>query len=82
MMWMAESYDHIVRDWEELVALRDYIAANPGKGGLSENEFLIQAHRLEKKKKCRLKVCRTGQAECLSYADSSASGFRIGRLRI
>ncbi|MGI8431963.1 MAG: carbamoyl-phosphate synthase large subunit, partial [Chthoniobacterales bacterium] len=41
-VWMAESYDHIVRDGEELVALRRYIAANPEKGGLGGKEFLLE----------------------------------------
>jgi len=40
-VWMAESYDRILRDWEELQALRDYIAANPAKGNLSDGEFFL-----------------------------------------
>ncbi len=39
---MEESYDHIVRDWEELAALREYIAANPAKGSLPEREFVLE----------------------------------------
>ena len=43
---MAESYDHIVRDWEELVALRDYIVANPEKGKLGEGEFVLETREV------------------------------------
>ena len=48
-VWMPESYDHIVRDWEELVALREYIAANPGKANLSASEYLlVETHQLQR----------------------------------
>ena len=29
--WQAESYDRIIRDWDNLVQIRDYIAHNPAK---------------------------------------------------
>ena len=46
-VWMPESYDHIVRDWRELLAFRQYIAANPEKAGLSDGEFVLeQMHAL------------------------------------
>ncbi len=41
-VWMAESYDRIVRDAKELAALRDYITANPRKAGLRDGEFLLE----------------------------------------
>jgi len=31
--WMDESYDHVVRDAQELAAFRNYIACNPAKAG-------------------------------------------------
>jgi REP element-mobilizing transposase RayT len=34
-LWQEESYDHILRDEEELIGYRQYIAANPAKAGLS-----------------------------------------------
>lgn len=37
-VWQKESYDHLVRDREELTRIRGYIAANPGKAGLSTRE--------------------------------------------
>ncbi len=41
-VWMPESYDHIVRDEEELRAWRQYISANPAKGELREGEFVLE----------------------------------------
>ena len=41
-VWMRESYDHIVRDWNELLNWRRYIAANPRKARLSEGKFMLQ----------------------------------------
>ena len=45
-VWMSESYDHIVRDWEELAALREYIAANPEKGHLAKGEFVFEERKV------------------------------------
>src|SRR5438045_3852037 len=46
-LWMPESYDHVVRDWRELLAWRQYIAANPEKAGLSDGQFVLeQMHAL------------------------------------
>jgi hypothetical protein len=39
---MDESYDHIVRDAEELTAFRNYIAGNPAKAGLNPDEYSLQ----------------------------------------
>jgi len=38
-LWMEESYDRIVRDWDALKGLRKYIVANPAK--LPEGKFEI-----------------------------------------
>jgi menaquinone-specific isochorismate synthase len=32
--WQPESYDHIVRDRNQLLAYREYIAGNPAKASL------------------------------------------------
>jgi type I restriction enzyme R subunit len=40
--WMDESHDHIIRDAAELAAFRNYIAENPAKAGLNENEYTLQ----------------------------------------
>ena len=39
--WMDESYDHIVRDANELAAFRHYIAANPAKARLKPDEYSL-----------------------------------------
>jgi hypothetical protein len=39
---MDESYDHIIRDAEELAAFRHYIAANPEKAGLKPQEYSLE----------------------------------------
>jgi REP element-mobilizing transposase RayT len=40
--WMDESYDHIIRDAEELAAFRNYIAGNPAKAGLKPDQYSLQ----------------------------------------
>ena len=42
-VWQDESYDRIVRDWNELVRYRDYIARNPENAKLREGEFAVHA---------------------------------------
>ena len=44
-VWMEESFDTIIRDSEHLAALREYIAQNPEKAGLSEGEFVLDVRR-------------------------------------
>ena len=41
-VWMPESYDHIVRNRQELIAFREYIAANPVKAKLQDGQFILQ----------------------------------------
>jgi carbamoylphosphate synthase large subunit/REP element-mobilizing transposase RayT len=45
-LWQEESYDRIVRDWNELVRYRDYIARNPEKSGLRESEFALEINNV------------------------------------
>jgi REP element-mobilizing transposase RayT len=40
--WMDESYDHIVRDANELIVFRNYISANPKKARLKPDEYSLQ----------------------------------------
>ena len=39
-LWQRDSYDHIVRDWDQLQAFQEYIRANPLKGKLSASEYV------------------------------------------
>jgi carbamoylphosphate synthase large subunit/REP element-mobilizing transposase RayT len=41
-VWMAESFDTIVRDWEHLTACREYIALNPQRANLESNAFVLE----------------------------------------
>ena len=41
-LWQEESYDHIVRDEEELAAYERYIVDNPAKAGLREGEYRLR----------------------------------------
>jgi carbamoylphosphate synthase large subunit/REP element-mobilizing transposase RayT len=41
-LWMAETFDTIVRDKSHLEACREYIAENPGKAALANNQFLLE----------------------------------------
>jgi carbamoylphosphate synthase large subunit/REP element-mobilizing transposase RayT len=41
-VWQAESFDRIVRNWEELQAYRAYIVRNPDKAHLSTSEFILE----------------------------------------
>ncbi|MDX1965031.1 MAG: transposase [Pirellulales bacterium] len=38
--WQKESYDHIVRDIDQLIAFQNYIAQNPKKAKLRQNEYI------------------------------------------
>ena len=39
--WMDENYDRIVRDWEELNRIRDYIQSNPKKAKLLRGQYIL-----------------------------------------
>ena len=41
--WQRESYDHIVRDFEQLDAFQKYIRANPGKAILPAGRYVYRA---------------------------------------
>ena len=40
-VWMQESFDRIVRDWDSLLWYRAYIARNPEKARLRKGEFIL-----------------------------------------
>jgi len=39
--WHQESFDHLVRSAEQFESLRQYVAENPKKAGLSEGEYVV-----------------------------------------
>ena len=54
-VWMEESFDRIVGDWNALVKCRDYIARNPEKAHLRTGAFVLSLD--EKLAEHRLTVC-------------------------
>jgi carbamoylphosphate synthase large subunit/REP element-mobilizing transposase RayT len=40
-LWMQESFDRIVRDWDSLVRCREYIARNPEKARLRQDQYVL-----------------------------------------
>jgi carbamoylphosphate synthase large subunit/REP element-mobilizing transposase RayT len=40
-LWMEESFDRVIRDWDALTGCRDYIASNPQKAKLDKSEFAL-----------------------------------------
>ena len=85
---MHESYDHIVRDWEELLNWRRYIAGNPEKARLRDTEFVLQERHIlapdEQMAQAGSKRDASGKMPGLRrehfYARRS-SVFQIGNLR-
>lgn len=44
--WMEDSYNRIVRDFDELTAFRRYIAANPEKAGLKPGDSTVSLNNI------------------------------------
>jgi len=44
-VWFDENYDRIVRDWDELVNIREYIAGNPVKAKLRSGEYILDVKK-------------------------------------
>ena len=43
VFWQRESYDHIVRDFDQLEAFQQYIAANPEKARLEADGYVLSS---------------------------------------
>ena len=80
-LWMEESFDRIVRDFDELVLYRDYIARNPEKAHLQAGEFIFSTREtLQPEWKTDLQSVRptefhSGESE----TPDRMSGGRTGR---
>ena len=72
-LWMHESYDHIVRDWEELLNWRRYIAGNPEKARLRDTEFVLQERHVLAPEE------QMGQAGSMRDGSGKMSEFRRKR---
>ncbi|MDQ3414764.1 MAG: carbamoyl-phosphate synthase large subunit, partial [Verrucomicrobiota bacterium] len=70
-VWMAESFDTIVRDLDHLDAIRQYIAHNPEKGHLREGEFLFARRSV---------ILTDSAAGHLARPETRPEGRQAGRL--
>jgi carbamoylphosphate synthase large subunit/REP element-mobilizing transposase RayT len=81
-VWMQESFDRIVRDWNSLVRCRDYIGRNPEKAKLREGEFVLSTReKLQDGRNIDFQSVRPAElhsAESEESADNMSAG-RIGQ---
>jgi carbamoylphosphate synthase large subunit/REP element-mobilizing transposase RayT len=77
-VWMQESFDRIVRDWESLVRCRDYIGRNPEKARLSAGEFVLSTReKLQHDRKIDFQSARPAElhsAKSEEAADKMSTG--------
>ncbi|PYL98471.1 MAG: hypothetical protein DME27_05125, partial [Verrucomicrobia bacterium] len=73
-VWMEESFDRIVRDWNALIKCRDYIARNPEKAHLCTGAFVLSLD--EKLRNTDLQSVRPAELHSAESetADSMSSG--------
>ncbi len=45
-LWMEESYDRIIRDWDALARYREYIAANPEKANVKRLDHILETRNI------------------------------------
>jgi hypothetical protein len=74
-VWMEESFDRIVRNWNALVKCRDYIARNPEKAHLPATAFVLSLE--EKLRNTDLQSVRP--AELHSAESETADSVSAGR---
>jgi carbamoylphosphate synthase large subunit/REP element-mobilizing transposase RayT len=74
-LWMQESFDRIVRDWDSLVRCRQYIARNPDKAGLTPTEYVLSTE--ETLRNIDLQSVRP--AELHSAASEATDRMSVGR---
>jgi predicted solute-binding protein/REP element-mobilizing transposase RayT len=78
-VWMQESFDRIVRDWDSLVRCRAYIARNPEKARLRNGEFILFTS--EKLRNIDLQSVRPASSQPTGQnAAENISAGRTGRM--
>jgi predicted solute-binding protein/REP element-mobilizing transposase RayT len=78
-VWMQESFDRIVRDWDALVRCRAYIARNPQQGRLRSDEFVLSTS--EKLQNINLQSVRpAGLQQVESKTAENLSAGRTGKM--
>jgi carbamoylphosphate synthase large subunit/REP element-mobilizing transposase RayT len=45
-LWMEESHDRIIRDWDALARYREYIAVNPEKAKLTQADHILETRNV------------------------------------
>jgi len=79
-VWMEESFDRIVRDWDSLVQCRQYIARNPEKARLSAGEVVLSMReRLQHERNIDLRSVRP--PELHSAEPATAEKISAGHTR-
>jgi carbamoylphosphate synthase large subunit/REP element-mobilizing transposase RayT len=84
-LWQEESYDRIVRDWDELVRYRDYIVRNPEKAKLREGEFVLEARfvlQLASDSAGETPACPTGKMPVPQLLRAKKLGFSDRQLAV
>ena len=82
-VWVEESFDRIVRDWNALVKCRDYIARNPGKAHLRTGAFVLSLDEklrntaLQSVRRAELHSAESETADSMSAA-AQANGLCSG----
>ncbi len=78
-VWMQESFDRIVGDWDALVRCRAYIARNPEKARLGSDEFILSTS--EKLRNINLQSVRpAGLQRAESETAENISAGRTGNM--
>jgi carbamoylphosphate synthase large subunit/REP element-mobilizing transposase RayT len=69
-LWMEESFDRVVRDWDSFVRYRKYIARNPDKTKLPAGQFILSLNN---------KLQREGNTDLQPAESSSGDRISAGR---
>ncbi|PYI91858.1 MAG: carbamoyl phosphate synthase large subunit [Verrucomicrobia bacterium] len=76
-VWMQESFDRIVRDWDSLVRCRQYIARNPEKAGLPPGEYALSTE--ETLRNIDLQSVRSAELHSAEIDDQTMDKMAVGR---
>jgi carbamoylphosphate synthase large subunit/REP element-mobilizing transposase RayT len=76
-LWMQESFDRIVRDWDSLVRCRQYVARNPEKARLGRGEFVLQTE--ERLRNIDLPSVRSAELNSAKTETGAADKMSAGR---
>jgi carbamoyl-phosphate synthase large subunit len=83
-LWMEESFDRIVRDWDSIIRYRDYIARNPERASLREGEFVLSTNnKLQREWNTDLQSVRPAGLKPAEFpAADRMSAVRTGKMPV